>query len=95
MCTMSFKKIHKFAHSSSRCQVEIFRYYSVGPAVLDQSVCFVSAEQTADPNEKTCSYTAVNLWSSCQGNCVIVFVLAYLLTFVIYQEVILLLTPCS
>lgn len=69
--------------------------YSVGPAALDQSVCFVSAEQTADSNEKTCSYTAVNLWSSHQGNCIIVFVLAYLLTFVIYQEVILLLTPCS
>lgn len=64
--------------------------YSVGPAALDQLVCLVSAEQTAEPSVKNCSYTAVNLWSFCQGNCIIVFVLAYLLTFVIYQDLSLL-----
>lgn len=65
---------------------------SVGPAALAQFTCFMSAEQAAEPSVKNCSRTAVNSWSFCQGNCVVVFVLAYLLTFVIYQEVIIL-TP--
>lgn len=85
MCTVSYKS--DSGHSSSRLRF-LDVNDSVGPAALDELVCLVSAEQTAEPSVKNCSYTAVNLWSFCQGDCVIV--LAYLMTFVIYQEVSLL-----
>ncbi len=71
---------------------------SEGPTALAPFMCFVSADRT-EPSVKNNSCTAVNLWSFCQGNLSVLscLVVAYLLTFVIDQEVIILpiLTPCS